>query len=185
MKKLYLVVLLSSLIISNAGFTVTSLEKYCIASGGKVEKMPIRYSTMIGDVIGQSRYFCTFKKDGGFIVIGLRTFASTKPSIAATYIKRLHPFAENSELWSNPGNSGSYSNPSLHVCANLGGTSVAIVTSGGFFNELGESDICVFGDGSMVSAWSLIYMANDRQGYSDIKNKVRSEPLELPFLHLN
>lgn len=53
------------------------------------------------------------------------------------------------------------------------------VDGGGFANRLGQSDICVLGDGSMVSGWSLIYMASHREGYGDIKNKVKANPLNI------
>lgn len=176
MKKMYLLILLSLLISPLAW--CNNLHDYCVNSGGKVELMQVRFETRSGDFLGESKKFCTFMVDNGFIVIGLKAFASEKPSLAATFIKTLKPFGHNSSLW----NGSTQSNPSLHVCLNLGGTSIRSITTGGFFNELGESDICVFGDGSMVSAWSLIYMANDREEYIDVKNKVRSTPLDLPFI---
>ena len=105
---------------------------------------------------------------------GLRRFASEEPSIAATYIKILPEIDSHSTLWK-----GSLMNPSYNVCKNLGGTAIAFVASGGFANVLGQTDACVFGDGSMVSAWSLIYMANHREGYDLIKEKVRATPLAI------
>ena len=41
------------------------------------------------------------------------------------------------------------------------------------------SDICVFGDNSTVSAWSLIYIAKGRPGYDKVGKTVRSSPLEI------
>ena len=147
---------------------------YCVKSGGVVEKMPAEFSTYAGRITGQTRMFCEFNVDNGFIAIGLETFASSIPSIAATYIKKLDKISSESRLWK-----GASSNPAHNVCKNLGGSEIGFVSNGGFTNSLGESDICVFGDGSMVSGWSLIYMANHREGYDAVKNQVKAEPLSI------
>ncbi len=151
---------------------------YCSASGGVVEEMSAEISTGSGLVNGQSKMFCNFNLETAFISIGLETFSAEEPSIAATFIKKIDELTNDSPLWK-----GQYSNPSSNVCKNLGGASIGFVANGGFANHLGQSDICVFGDGSMVSGWSLIYMANHRQGYDDIKNKVKALPLNIaiPF----
>lgn len=145
---------------------------YCVKSGGVVENMPAEFSTPSGFVRGQKKLFCNFEVNHGFIVIGLETFASETPSIAATYLKTLGPLGDDSSLWE-----GAYTNPSQNVCKNLGGAAIGFVSDGGFANHLGQSDVCVFGDGSMVSAWSLIYMANHREGYDQIKERVKAEPI--------
>lgn len=149
---------------------------YCVQSGGVVENMPAEFSTPSGLVRGQKKLFCNFEVNHGFIAIGLETFASETPSIAATYIKTLGPLGDDSPLWK-----GVYTNPSQNVCKNLGGSAIGFVSNGGFANHLGQSDICVFGDGSMVSAWSLIYMANLREGYDRIKEIVKSDPIRIQF----
>lgn len=150
-------------------------EQYCSNSGGMVEEMTVYFSTSLGRISGPSRLFCIFTPDHGTIAIGLETFSSNIPSIAATYIKTLPEITSNSLLFN-----GTYSNPSHNVCKNLGGSMVGFLMSGGFTDTKGESDICVFGDGSMVSAWSLIYMANHRNGYDQVKEQVRAEPLNIP-----
>ena len=136
--------------------------------------MPAEISTASGTVKGLSKNFCNFRVNNGFLSIGLETFAADEPSIAATYIKNLGEIADGSSLWK-----GAYANPSANVCKNIGGSTIGFVANGGFANHMGQTDICVFGDGSMVSAWSLIYMANNRSGYDVIKNKVRAEPLNI------
>jgi hypothetical protein len=148
------------------------LSAYCIQSGGKVEPMQAEFSTPHGMVHGLTKQFCEFSVDHGILSIGLETFSSMQSNIAATYAKKLAPLDENSPLWA--GNAG---NPSFNVCKNLGGASIGSFSSGGFANALGQSDICVFGDASMISAWSLIYMANHRNGYDHIKELIRSVPL--------
>jgi putative hemolysin len=146
--------------------------QYCQQVGGLVEEMAMVYSTAQGIFYGIERSFCIFNVDSGSIVIGLSTFSSEKPSIAATYIKVLPAITENSTLWK-----GSYANPAWNVCKNLGGAESGFAVPSSYTDDLGQSDICVFGDGSMVSAWSLIYMANHREGYDAVKAEVRAEPL--------
>ncbi|MDF1646181.1 MAG: hypothetical protein P1U61_04245 [Legionellaceae bacterium] len=148
------------------------LSAYCIQSGGHVERMQAEFSTSHGIVHGLTKLFCEFNMDHGTQSIGLETFSSTAPSIAASYAKTLAPLYEDSPLWL-----GHASNPSLNVCQNLGGTSIGTLSSGGFKSALGQSDICVFGDTSMISTWTLIYMTNHRNGYDVIKNLIRSKPL--------
>lgn len=159
---------------SAQGSPVDDYSAYCTGAGGTVEEMPAEFNTSTGRMIGQTKLFCTFSVDNGFIAIGLETFSSEKPSIAATYIKTLGEIGPESALWK-----ASASNPSHNVCKNLGGAEISFVSTGGFTNPLGESDICVFGDGSMVSSWSLIYMANHRDGYDNVKNQVKAEALRI------
>ena len=89
-------------------------------------------------------------------------------------MKTMNEIDQASLLWK-----GKYTNPSHNVCKNIGGTTIGFVTSGGFSNHLGQTDICIFGDGSMVSAWSLIYMANHREGYDEIRKMVKATPLDI------
>lgn len=149
---------------------------YCTTNGGVAKSMTVEYQDMGGaHVEGFSKEFCNFEIDNGLIAIGLETFSSKEPNIAASLVKLLEPLEENSPLWE-----GSYTNPSLNVCKNLGGSEVVyIVSSGGFADEKGESDVCVFGDGSMISAWSLIYIANGRTGYDKVKKAVNSKPINI------
>lgn len=149
--------------------------QYCIDKGGKVETMVAEFSTQSGMVYGFDKKFCTFDKDNGSIVVGLKTFASERPNLGATLIQKLPKIEASSPLWK-----GNYANPSLNVCKNMGGSSISFfVMSGGFTSSLGQNDVCVFGDGSMVSAWTLVYFANGRTGYDDVKREVRSEPLSI------
>jgi hypothetical protein len=176
LSKARLIILCLVSIVSSSIFAdvVEDESYYCSSLGGTVEEMAVNFSTISGRVVGPSRLFCIFTPDNGTIAIGLETFASDRPSIAATYIKTLAEITPDSPLFT-----GTYSNPSHNVCKNLGGAMVGFLMSGGFTDVKGESDICVFGDGSMVSAWSLIYMANHRNGYDEVKEQVKSEPLNI------
>lgn len=174
-----MLLLISSAIASDANAETTAVltdddSTYCTQAGGTVEQMPAVFSTQTGLVTGLTQSFCTFHVDNGFIVIGLKSFSSESANIAATYMKTLPEITGDSALLK-----GKYSNPSFNVCLNLGGTTMGFVSGGGFTNDLGESDVCVFGDGSMVSGWSLIYMASHREGYDHVKNQVKAEPMAI------
>ena len=174
-------VLLSAAFMSAASAHTTKVEEYsayCSQSGGVVEQMPAEISTGSGMVKGQTKIFCNFTIQGGFLAMGLETFASDVPSIAATFIKKMDDIAEDSPLLK-----GKYENPSANFCKNIGGATIGFVASGGFANDLGQADICVFGDGSMVSGWSLIYMAIHREGYDEVKQKVKAAPMNITIPH--
>ncbi len=161
-------------VISADATTMDDQAAYCTTSGGVVEEMFAEISTHDGLVKGNSRAFCNFTLENAFISIGLETFSDDTPSIAATFMKQMGVIGSASPLWK-----GKFANPSLSVCKNLGGATIGFVANGGFSNPLGQTDICVFGDGSMVSAWSLIYMANHREGYDRIKMNVKATPLSI------
>jgi hypothetical protein len=48
---------------------------------------------------------------------------------------------------------------------------------------LGQDEVCVFGDGSKISIWSLVYASDDPE-YLSMRKAVRSEPLQinLPYM---
>ncbi len=163
-------------LIQNMAFATNDWATYCQEKNGTVTPMVATYSTQNGTLEGTSLPFCVFKKDNGQLTIGLQAFASLKPSIAATYMKTLPEIDENSPLFQ-----GTAQNPAYNVCQHLGGTAIGFAVSGGFQETNGNaSDVCTFGDGSMVSAWTLIYMANHREGYDEVKANVRAEPLLFP-----
>ena len=170
MKKHQIFYLFTSCVLFSAAVSAADssgeLAAYCREKGGEVKVMKVP-----GQPQPTTKEFCTFQRDSGYIVIGLSAFASPEPSIAATYIKKLPEFKENSSLMQ-----GALGNPSYKVCQNLGGTAMSYQGTEG-----GESDICVFSDESMVSAWSLIYMANHRKGYDEVKANVLSQPLDIPM----
>lgn len=149
-------------------------EDYCRLSGGTAEEMTAKLATHSGWMTGLTKSFCNFKLPHGFVSIGLETFATEEPNIAATYMKILPEISADSPLWR-----GSSSIPSYNVCKNLGGAVIGFVTDGGFADDIGQLDMCIFGDDSMVSGWTLIYMANHNEGYEEIKQKVKATPLDI------
>lgn len=151
--------------------------KHCTSNNGTVEIMAAEFQSGGATEYGFNKTFCTFNLNGGFAVVGLQTFASLNSNIAASYIVTLPTIEPSSPLWKGP-----YANPSANVCKNLGGASISFnVGSGGFSNRLGQSDVCVFGDGSMISSWTLIYIANGREDYDKIRNAIQSKPLQISY----
>ena len=122
-------------------------DNVCQQIGGTVEVMQINYRTAQGVIPGLSKKFCSFSIDNGYAVLGLQSMNSQKGNIAASYVLTLAPIQEDSPLWE-----GSDNNPSHNVCKNLGGSYAQMTVNGSFSSPLGENDICVFGDGSMISA---------------------------------
>ncbi|GGI89665.1 hypothetical protein [Legionella impletisoli] len=176
-KNIGLAVLFSSTLVYSAHVFANDYDdhaRYCQEKGGVVESMPAQYLVPGRYVNGASKDFCNFYGENYFASVGLETFSSDKPSIAATYIKRLGEIGIDSPLWK-----GEFSNPGTNVCKNLGGASITFITSGGFVNHLGQAGVCVFGDASMVSEWTLVYIANHREGYDAIKEGVNAEPLNI------
>lgn len=149
-------------------------KNICTDIGGKITPMNIIYQTGQGKVTGFKQKFCTFTIDNGLAAIGLKSMNSKHSNIAASYVLTLEPFDNSSPLWE-----GQAQNPSHNVCHNLGGTNVQPVAPGSFTTEEGENDICVFGDGSMISGWTLIYIANQREGFNLIKDNIPSKALPL------
>jgi len=149
----------------------------CHQLGGEVKTLQANFATNQGQINGFKKQFCVLHIDNGILSIGLKTLESKKPNLAASLVKTLAPLDENSTLLNGP-----YSNPSHNACKNLGGSFIGMLTFGSFSDEMGDSDICVFGDGSMISAWSLIYIANGRQGYDIVKKNIPSPTLPLMLL---
>ena len=136
---------------------LNTAQDYCASKGG--EKIS---SVSIYDVgnrqQGVTKTLCQFKTGPDKKVlayVALDTLRTEQPTIATTYMKKL-VIDKTKNLPSKP-----FFNPSLNVCQRLGGGSIAfVVGSGGFVDKnKNELDICVFGDGSSISAWSLIYLA--------------------------
>jgi putative hemolysin len=154
----------------------SSLEKECKESGGSVISSEAEMSTRAGYVKGFKQPFCFIEKDNRSMMIGLETLGSDKPSIAATYLLKGIDMKKIPESKSP--------NPATDVCRNLGGSSITFYTSGGMTNKYGQSGMCVFGDGSKVSTWSIIYISMD-DNYMELKKHIKSKPLALDLPYIN
>lgn len=176
MKKLMPVMLLSFTSFVSAAMEKTAPNQtnkdYCKSSGGKIIKAVAQFDTHTGWVNGVTKEFCQYlDKEGNLAMVGLETL-SIEPTLAATYTQKV--IVEKGKGFPM----APYSNPSFNVCNRLHGAEIGFaVFSGGFADQHGQSDICVFGDGSSISAWTLIYAAGGQR--ADIKNLMRSEPLNI------
>ncbi|MGJ3502215.1 hypothetical protein PsalN5692_03845 (plasmid) [Piscirickettsia salmonis] len=161
--------------ITSTSIYAANLEQYCQSKGGTPITMQAQFDTHSGYVNGFKHRFCEFNIDGNLAVIGLKTLSSTEPNIAATYTKKLPAIGDIKH--------GKYANPSLTVCKRLHGSEITFaVIDGGFADNNGQSDICVFGDGSMISAWTLMYSSRSqypKYGYSKIKDSINSTPMAI------
>jgi hypothetical protein len=151
---------------------LASSKDYCYATGGTVVPMVAEFDTHAGYVKGITKDFCKYQNHENVGYVGLETL-STTPTLAATYTRKLVVTQERL-LPTKP-----YKNPALNVCQLLHGSEIVFSVIGGGFNdsELGETDICVFGDGSSISAWTMIYAAVGVR--KDIKRFIRSKPLNI------
>lgn len=151
---------------------LTNSQQYCTKSGGQVLTMQAQFNINGNTVNGVSKQFCKFIYNGNLAYVGLDTL-STLPSLAATYTQRLQ--VNNVDLLPTKPNP----NPSINVCELLHGAEIGFsVIDGGFVDPTaGQTDICVFGDGSSISAWSMIYAAAGSR--PDLKNIIRSTPLNI------
>ena len=149
----------------------TPWQDYCASSGGTVVTLVPQFETQSGMTRGVPKQFCQYSTDGNIEFLGLDTLASNAPSLASTFAKSL-VIDTTKPLPTKP-----YSNPSLNVCSRLKGTSISFNVNGGFADASGQTDICVFGDGSAISAWTLIYLADG--ALPDLKALIKAEPMAI------
>lgn len=134
----------------------------------------VQMDTSTGWVEGLSNKFCVFTSSDHIGMIDLHTLTSNKPSIAATYLLRGLDMSNLQKVIP----AGYQGNPATLFCQALAGSSVTRYTSGGFSTKQGQDEVCVFGDGSQMSTWSLVY-ASDDPGYLSMRKAVRSQPLSI------
>lgn len=166
---------------------------YCNQRGGEVKTMQAQFVTSKGPRRGISYKFCYFNQkqgeagqskkaheravpSGQHLLIGLKSFASPKATIAATMLHKLPEVKHNSPLLKGP-----YDNPANNLCHNLKGATIqSYVQVGGFgSSSLAHQSMCVFGDGSMVKSWTLLFMSRDRPGYEPVRQKINASALAI------
>jgi hypothetical protein len=117
------------------------------------------------------------------ISILLTTLYAQQPTLAAlAYLSkvRMHEGASTS------------ANPASINCTSLGGTSTfgPISAAGGGWPTANPDDTyhiiseCVFADGSMLDEWGILYYANDVVRGTDLSEKLRYQPAELPAIYM-
>ena len=100
--------------------------------------------------------FCKIDVNGTQVVLGLENVNPKVPTIAATMLKTARAV--------DPAKVQTHGNPATVICSGYGGADAAFVAFSLFFTDaVGASDMCVFGDGSMVSAWSLAYVGSSQE----------------------
>jgi len=132
-----------------------------------------------GTAKGLSNTFCTFTSRDHFGMIDLQTLTSKKPSIAATYLLKGVDVAALGKLIPEHFEG----NPGTVYCEGLAGSSISRYTSGGFTSPGGQDEVCVFGDGSKISIWVLIYVSDD-PSYLSMRKAVKSQPLNLALPYI-
>lgn len=127
-------------------------EPKCIHSGGKVYEMVAKYDTHDGWIEGISKKFCQISLTSRPLsLFGIEIFSSKKPNFAATYLKSM--VIDPSKQIPGP-----YGRQNMNLCHQLRGAMITFVANGGYDQD-GLNDLCFFGDGSSVSAWTLYYFS--------------------------
>jgi putative hemolysin len=119
---------------------------------------------------GLVRTACQVKVNGTLVTFGVEAADPSVPTIAATMMKTA-PAIDAAKVHTT-------ANPAMVYCAAYGGAEAGFVAVGlSFEQKLGQTDMCVFGDGSMASAWSLAYLGwaaegDASDGFQAIRDKV-------------
>jgi putative hemolysin len=126
--------------------------------GGKL--VPLRMVDNQGTASAQYglvRTVCQVAVNGTLVQFGVEAADPSIPTIAATMIKTA-PAIDASKVHTS-------ANPAMVYCAAYGGAEAGFVALGlSFAEKAGQTDMCVFGDGSMASAWSLAYIGWAAEG---------------------
>lgn len=143
--------------------------KYCTDNGGTLETLTAVFGDSPRSPEGVKTQFCKIvsKDDGNTVYVNLK--ALSKHSNIVTSIA-------NSIQINDP---VSPTTVTGYMCGDLHGANIDMYASqGGFTNDIGYAGICVFGDGSAISIWTLYYIGVGKD--QDIKNLLssRSRPLD-------
>jgi putative hemolysin len=116
--------------------------------------------------VGLVRTVCQVNVNDTLVAFGVEAADPNLPTIAATMMKTAPPI--NTKKVNTTGN------PAMAYCAGYGGAEAGFVAvSLSFTQKLGQTDMCVFGDGSMASAWSLAYLGwGESDGFQAIRDQV-------------
>jgi len=158
----------------------SSLEEnavFCQKQGGTVNNMVATYGSGSTAETGLSKKFCSIVSSSGgntaqISLEALSTEANLVTTIALKLI--LYKSLDTNVILNS-------------MCSDLHGATISMYSNqGGFVDDKGYSNICVFGDGSAISVWTLYYMARGLN--DDIKNMLtsRSTPLNVlvPNIHI-
>jgi hypothetical protein len=130
----------------------SQLAKYCESNfKGEVVQIQMVSNARLPDAqYGVVQDFCKIDVNGTQVAIGLENVDPKVPTIAATMLKTARAV--------DPAKVPTHGNPATAICQGYGGADAAFVAFNLFFTDaVGATDMCVFGDGSKISAWSLVY----------------------------
>ena len=170
-KKMLIGAVISALI---SGYAYSSsLEEdaiFCQKQGGAVDKMVATYGSGPEAETGLSKkFFSIVSSSGGNTAYISLEALSTKSNLVTTIASKLTLYKSlDTDVILNS------------MCSDLHGATIGMYSSqGGFVDDKGYSNICVFGDGSAISVWTLYYMARGLN--DDLKNMLssRSKPLNV------
>ena len=169
-KKMLIGAVVSALISSYA--YSSSLEEnavFCQKQGGTIDTMVATYGSGPGTETGLSKKFCRIVSSGGNTTHISLEALSTEANLVTTIASKLTLYKSlDTDVILNS------------MCSDLNGATIGMYSNqGGFVDDSGYSNICVFGDGSAISAWTIYYMARGLN--DDIKNMLtsRSTPLNV------
>lgn len=171
MKKL-LILLTASLATTAFASEVTG-EQNCTTHSGLIESMPATYKAESYAFFAPGVNICKLNNS----IIGIDTL-SPKPTIAATYLKKLTKKSMDKILANitklpnyHPG-----ANQSSYLCTLLNGQENT------YKDDNGEANVCYFSDLSSVDSWTLLYTANGDD--SRVKKLIQSKALTTPLPYI-
>ena len=136
----------------------SQLVNYCESSfnGKVVQVQMVSNARQPNAQYGLVHDFCKIDVNGTQVVLGLENVDPKVPTIAATMLKTASAV--------DPAKLQTHGNPATAICRGYGGADASFVAFSLFFTDaVGAYDMCVFGDGSMVSAWSLAYVGSSQE----------------------
>jgi hypothetical protein len=154
----------------------SQLARYCESNfKGEVVQIQMVSNARLPDAqYGVVHDFCKIDVNGTQVVIGLENVDPKVPTIAATMLKTARAV--------DPAKVRTHGNPATAICQGYGGADAAFVAFSLFFTDAGgAADMCVFGDGSKISAWSLAYAgtAQEDAGFQAIRDAVTDQQVFL------
>jgi hypothetical protein len=118
---------------------------------GEVRRLQVANSAVTPPQLGLVADFCRVMVGQTIALIGLESVDPRVPTIAATWLKTAKPINTTKVPYDGA------TNPAFKFCTGFGGVQAGRVGRLSFADADGESDMCVFGDGSRASAWTIAY----------------------------
>jgi hypothetical protein len=118
---------------------------------GEVRRLQVANRAVTPPQRGLAADFCRVMVGQTIALIGLESVDPRVPTIAATWLKTAKPINTTRFPFDGVGN------PAFKFCTGFGGVQAGVVGRLSFADADGESDMCVFGDGSRASAWTIAY----------------------------